>query len=328
MIRRREFITLLGGAAAAWPLPARAQQPTMPVIGFLGIGSSHSDADQLRAFRQGLGESGLVEGRSVTIEYRWAEGHNDRLPDLADQLVRRRVNVIVTTGGAPPALAAKAVTRTIPIVFWMGADPVQVGLVASLNQPGGNLTGVTTLGTELGPKRMEMLRALIPTAKVVAVLVNPTNPLAGIQSRDFASAAHVLGLELHVLHASSEDHFAAVFDSLARLKADALVIGGDGFFNSRIEQLGALTVRRAVPGVYQYRLFAAAGGLMSYGGSLADSHRLAGVYAGRILKGEKAAELPVQQSTKVELLINLKTAKTLGLEVPPSLLARADEVIE
>jgi putative tryptophan/tyrosine transport system substrate-binding protein len=327
-LRRRDFITLLSGVVAAWSPAVRAQQPAMPVIGFLNSGSPDADKDRVRAYRQGLSETGYVEGRNVAIEYHWADGHNDRLPAMAADLVRRGMNVIVT-GGTPATLAAKAATTTIPIVFILSTDPVEAGLIASLNRPGGNLTGVTGLNVELAPKKLELLHDLLPAAGAMGLLVNPTNPTAAQnESRAVGAAARALGLQLHVLHASAEGDFDPVFESLARLQADALVIGSDLFFTSRSEQLAALTVRHAVPSIYQFREFAAAGGLMSYGGSFTDWGRQGGIHTGRILAGAKPAELPVQQATKVELFINLKTAKALGLTVPITLLGRADEVIE
>jgi putative ABC transport system substrate-binding protein len=329
-MRRRQVFSLLAGAAASpvlWPLAGRAQQP-MPVVGFLSSAFPDRDAGRLQAFRQGLGETGFVEGRNVAIEYRWAEEQNDRLPALAADLVRRQVALIAVAGQVLGVFAAKGATMTIPIVFLTGADPVALGLVASLNRPGGNLTGVTTLSVELEPKRLELLHGLVPTAKTIGALVNPTNPNAGIQLPGLQAAARTLGLKLEILNAGTEQDFEAVFARLAELKAGGLVIATDGLFISRGEQLGALALRHAVPAIFQFRAFAAAGGLMSYGGSLAEMYRQSGVYTGRILKGEKPGDLPVQQVTRVELIINLKTAKALGLDVPPALVARAEEVIE
>ncbi len=326
-MRRRDFITLVG-AAAAWPSLARAQA-AMPAVGYLGSASSELSVRAVRAFREGLSELGYVEGRNVIIEYRWADGENNRLPALAADLVRHQVSAIAAPGSTPAALAAKAATATIPVLFQIGSDPVAAGLVASLAEPGGNVTGVTSMNTELGPKRLELLRELIPNANIIALLVNPTSPLiAETVARDLQSASHRLRIQLHVLNASSEHDFDSVFAALVQLRADALVIAPDAMFISRSEQLGALTLRYAVPAITQFREFTAGGGLMSYGGSFTEGARQVGVFTGRILKGEKPADLPVEQSTKVELIINLKTAKTLGLTVPPSLLARADEVIE
>jgi putative tryptophan/tyrosine transport system substrate-binding protein len=328
-VKRREFISLLGGGAAAWPLAARAQQPAMPVVGVLSAEWPDLFTDRLRVFRDGLRETGYVEGGNLAIEYRWAEGRNDRLPALAAELVRRQVSVIVTAGSTPAALAARAATTTIPIVFYLGADPVEVGLVASLNRPGGNLTGVVTLNVEVAAKRLELLHELVPTATIVAALVNPTAPvLAETMTRDLQAAARTLGLQLHVLQASSERQIDTAFATLDQLRAGGLVIGADALFNSRSEQLAALTVRHAVPAIYQFREFVSAGGLMSYGTTVVDTYRSLGVYTGRILKGEKPAELAVQQATRLELIINMKTAKALGITVPLPLVGRADEVIE
>jgi putative ABC transport system substrate-binding protein len=327
-MRRREIITLLGGAAV-WPLAARAQQPALPVVGFLGSASPDSYAIRLHAFRQGLKEAGYVEGQSVAIEYRWAEAQNNRLPALAADLVHRQVNVIVAGGGTPSAVAAKAATIAIPIVFAVATDPVKIGFVASLDKPGGNLTGVANLNVEVGPKRLELLHELLPSVTVVAVLVNPANPaLFEPFVRSLQTAASGLRLDLHVVNASTERDLDTVFAALVQLRAGALVIGPDNFFNSHIEQIAALAIGHAVPAVYQYRPFVEAGGLLSYGSDEAETYRQVGIYAGRILKGEKPADLPIVQSTKVELIINLKTAKALGLTVPLSLLGRADEVIE
>jgi putative ABC transport system substrate-binding protein len=300
----------------------------MPVIGFLGILSPDLYEARLRAFRQGLKEVNYVEGQNVEIEYRWAEGQNNRLPVLATELVQRRVALIAASGTAA-AVAAKAATATIPIVFGTAADPVEVGLVASLNRPGGNLTGVTNLNTEIGPKRLELLHAVVPTAKIIALLVNPTIPtIAEPLSRDLQAAASTLGLKLHVLHASTESDFDTAFATLVKVQAGALVIGADTFFTARSKQLAALTIRHAIPTIFQYREFATAGGLMSYGGSNAEYYRLIGVYAGKILRGEKPDALPIQRSTKIEFIVNLKAANAFGLTVPPSVLALADEVIE
>ena len=326
-MRRREFISLLGGAAV-WPLAARAQQAALPVIGLLSSRSPDDSARFLAAFHHGLNETGYVEGQNVAIEYRWAQGRYDQLPSLADDLARRRVTVIVAPESSPGALVAKAATSTIPIVFHVGVDPVALGIVPSLSRPGGNITGVASLNVEVGPKRLELLHELVPSATVIALLVNPASPIAEALATNAHSAARTLGLELHVLHASAERDFDTVFANLRQLRAGGLVIGSDVFFNTQSRRLAALAVHFAVPAIYQYREFVEAGGLMSYGGSLTDPYRLIGLYTGRILKGEKPADLPVQQSTKVELIINLKTARALGLTAPITLLGRADEVIE
>jgi putative ABC transport system substrate-binding protein len=326
-IGRRKFLATLGGAAA-WPLAARAQQPAMPVIGFLNGASPDGVAPYVAAFRQGLKEAGYVDGQNVTMEYRWAEGHYDRLPALAADLVQQKVTVIAATG-TPAALAAKAATSTVPIVFTTGGDPIKLGLVASLGRPGGNVTGSTQLSVEVGPKRLELARELFPGATSFALLVNPANPVAATVSKDLQAVADTLGVRLHVLHASTEAGFEAAFATAAQLRVAALVIGSaDTLFNSHAAQLGALALRHSVPAIYTLREFAAAGGLMSYGGYTTDSYRLGGVYTGRILKGEKPADLPVVQSTKIELIINLKTARALGITVPLPLSGRADEVIE
>jgi len=326
-VKRREFISLLGGAAA-WPLAARAQQPAMPVLGFLSSGAPEFFVSPLAAYAQGLRESGYREGVNVAIEYRWSQADNDRLPELAADLVRRRVSVI-SAFGPPAALAAKGATATIPVVFVTGVDPVKLGLVAGLNRPGGNLTGVVTLSGELGPKRLELLHELVPAVTTVAQLVNPTNPrTAETQSRDLETAARVLGLKVHVLHASSEGDWDKVSASLAELRVGALVIGSDPFFNTQNRQLATLALRHAVPAIYSNRDYVTAGGLMSYGNNLPDAYRRNGIYAGRILKGDKPGDLPVDQSTKFELVINLETVKALGLDLPLSLQIRVDEVIE
>jgi len=326
-MRRREFITLLGGVAA-YPQLARAQQPSMPVVGFLGSDSPELYADRLRAFRDGLKETGHVEGQNVAIEYRWAQGRNDRLPELAEDLVRRRPAAIITST-TPSALALKAATATIPIVFFIAGDPVALGLVASLNRPGGNLTGTTTLTLEVGAKWLQLLHEVVPAATDFAIMLNPTSPdLAKAQARDLQAAAGSLGLQIHLLQAATDHDFDAIFARIAELRAGGLIISSDSFFFTRTEQLAAMTRRHAVPAIFGFREFAAAGGLMSYGADILDAHRGLGIYTGRILKGEKPADLPVQQAVKVGLVINMTTAHALGLEVPPTLLARADEVIE
>jgi putative ABC transport system substrate-binding protein len=325
---RREFITLLGGAAVAWPLAARAQQSALPVIGFLSGGTPAGYAAYAAAFRQGLKEGGHVEGQNVAVEFRWAEGQNDRLPALAADLVGRPVAVIAAAG-AQAALAAKAATMTIPIVFEAGVDPVELGLVTSLNRPGGNVTGVSNFAAVLVAKQLELLHEMVPNSAVIGVLVNPTSPsLAESTARDAQAAGRSLGKQIHILNASTEDQIDAAFASLARMRLDALLIGGDAFFLSRRAQLATLATRHGLPTLYNAREFPAAGGLMGYGTSVVDAYRQTGVYVGQILKGAKPAELPVMQPTKFELVINLTTAKALGLIVPDTLLARADEVIE
>jgi ABC-type uncharacterized transport system substrate-binding protein len=326
-IKRREFITLVGGAAA-WPLAVRAQQPAMPVIGFLSSVSPDELANFVAAFHEGLRETGYVEGRNVAIEYRFARGHNDRLPEFAADLVRRGVDVIAAPGSPPGTVAAKAATTTIPIVFFLGGDPVASGFVASLNRPGGNLTGVTTLGADLGPKRLELLHEVVPMATLFAALINPTGSNPDVFIKNAQAGARTLGVRLEVVQASTDSDLDSVFATLLRLRAGGLVIAPDQFLYARSGQIAARAVRYALPTIFQYRESAVAGGLMSYGGNAMDAFRLVGVYTGRILKGEKPSDLPVHQSTKVELVINLRTAKALGLEVPPTLLARADEVIE
>jgi putative tryptophan/tyrosine transport system substrate-binding protein len=324
-VGRRQFVLATGATLA--PLFAGAQQRAMPVIGFLNGASYELSAFLVRAFHQGLGETGFVEGQNVAIEYRSADGQYDRLPALAADLVRRQVNVIAATG-TPTGLPAKAATTTIPIVFVTGSDPVEQGLVSSLNRPGANLTGATTLAVELGRKRLELLHEMIPKATLVGALLNPKGPNLETVSRDLQAAARTIGLPVHLLYASTEAELDTVFATLDSLRPGALVIGTDTFFNSQSRKLGVLTVRHAMPAIYQYREFVAAGGLMSYAGSITDAYRVAGVYTGRILKGEKPSELPVQQSTKAELFVNLNTAKALGITVPQSILLRADEVIQ
>ena len=327
-MHRRDFIKVVAGSAVTWPFAARAQQPTLPVVGFINRASAKGYEPQLSAFLKGLSEAGYVDGQNVAIEYRWAEGQHDRLPAMAADLVHRHVNVIAATT-TTAALAAKAATTTIPIVFETVADPVRLGLVASLNRPGGNATGVTQASAEMAPKRLQLLHELVPKASVIALLVNPAIPtLAETHTKEVQAAARTLGLELHILNASTEGDFDGVFAKLIQLRAGGLVIGPDAYFTSRTEQLAALTVRHAVPAIYHRREFAVAGGLLSYGTDFTAAYRLVGIYTGRVLKGEKPADLPVQQATKVEFYINLKTAKTLGLTVPAAMQARADEMIE
>jgi putative ABC transport system substrate-binding protein len=329
-MKRRELILALGRAAATssflWPLALRAQQP-MPVIGFINNGTAKGYGDLATAFRQGVSETGYIDGHNVTIEYHWGEGHDDRLPALAADLVRRRVSVIAATG-TPTALAAKAATDTIPIVFETAGDPIKLGLVASLNRPGGNITGVTQLSSELVSKRLGLLHDLIPAAKIVGLLVNPTDPRAETQTTDTEEAAQALGLRIDVLNASTEAEINTAIASLRELRAGALLVGTGELFRRRVELIPALAMALGIPVIYQYREYAAPGGLISYGTSLTDAYRLAGVYSGRVLKGEKPADLPAMRPTKFELVINLKTAKALGLNIPPGVLAIADEVIE
>ena len=327
-MRRREFILVLVGGAAAGPIVARAQQPVVPTIGYLSSATSAGFAHLVTSFRRGLQESGYVEGRNLAIEFRWAEGQNDRLPALAADLVGRRVAVIVATGGTHPAIAAKAATATIPIVFTGGADPVKFGLVESLARPGGNGTGVISIATELTAKRLELLRELVPAAATVAVLLNPTSPNAEEQLAEIKEAARITGQSIQLVNATSEREISVALSTGVRQRAGALFVGGDPFFTSRRAQLVALAAQHAIPASYAFRDFPLAGGLMSYGANLLDLHRQAGIYAGRILDGAKPAELPVLQPTKFELVINLKAAKALGLTIPSTLLARADEVIE
>jgi putative ABC transport system substrate-binding protein len=328
-MRRREFVCLVAAGMIARPLAARAQQKAMPVIGFLAVRSATELTHLVAAFRQGLDEAGFVEGRDVAVEYRWAERRYDRLPTLAAALASQQVTVIAATGGGVSALAAKAATTTIPIVFVVGdLDPVKSGLVNSLNRPGGNITGITPSSSFLGPKRLELLHEMVPTAAVIGMLVNPNWVDAETQSREAQEAAHTLGLQLQIVHASNEAEFDAAFSTLVKLHSAALLVANDGFFLDRREQVVALAARYSMPAIYAYREYAAAGGLMSYSPSLADGYRQAGIYTGKILKGAQPAELPVMQPTKFELVVNLKTAKALGLTIAPLILAGADEVIE
>jgi len=327
-MRRRDVINGVAGLLTAWPIAARGQPVALPVVGFLGPGSAESDAYRVTAFKQGLKEAGFVDGQNIKIEYRWAQNNYVALQNLATDLVHERVAVIATSG-TPAALAAKAVTKTVPIVFETAADPVQIKLVASLSRPGDNVTGVTQAAEEAAPKRLELLHELLPEARVMALLVNPTAPvLAEPQARDVRAAAQSMGLELRVLGASTESELEAAFAKLPELQASGLVIGGDAFFTSHSKELAALAMRHRVPAVYQWREFAAAGGLMSYGSNVTETHRLVGVYTARILKGDKPADLPVQQATNIELFINLKTAKALGISVPLPLSGRANELFE
>jgi putative tryptophan/tyrosine transport system substrate-binding protein len=327
-MQRREFITLIGGAAAAWPLAARAQQPAMPVIGFLSTRSPDESAHLVAAFRRGLAENGYVDGQNVTIEYRWALGQNDRLPALAAELARRLVAVLVSVGAEPSARAAKAATATIPIVSVFAADPVASGLVASLNRPGGNVTGISNLSATLEAKRLGLLHELVPQAATIGILLNPTFPSAASQLRDIQEAARTIGLQLHVLRASTDREIDTAFESVAQNRIPALAVAVDTFFITRRDKLAALAARHAAPTMYSLRDYATAGGLMSYGIDLSDVYRQVGVYAGRILKGAKPADLPVVQPTKFEFVINLKTAKALGVKFSDNLMSLADEVIE
>jgi putative ABC transport system substrate-binding protein len=327
-MRRRDFIKAVAGSSVAWSLAARAQQPAMPVIGFLSGRSASEAAYAVAAFQAGLNENGYVEGQNVAIEYRWAEGQYNRLPALAAELVQRQVNVIAATGATNSALAAKAATTTIPIVFNSGDDPVKLGLVASLSRPGGNTTGINFFVSQLEGKRLGLLHELVPTATLTGVLLNPNNAPFRFQLKDIEEAAHSMGQQIHVVHASTEQGIHNAFKDLARMRVQSLLVGGDPFFNGRREQLVTLAAHYSIPAMYELREFVTAGGLMSYGTNLPDTYRQIGIYTARILKGEKPADLPVMQPTKFEFLINLKTAKVLGLEVPPTLSARADEVIE
>jgi putative ABC transport system substrate-binding protein len=327
-VRRRQLITLLGGAAAAWPLAARAQQTSMPIMGFLSNRSPGESASVVSAFRQGLGETGFVEGRNLAIAFRWAEGHYERLPALAAELVGLPVALVFSAGGPPTAFAAKAATSTIPIVFSAVGDPVEIGLVPRLNQPGGNTTGMAIFNATLGEKRIELTKELMPTVGVIDYLLNPSDQMSEIELKGALAAARVLGIELRVLRASSENELDTAFATVPKVGAGALVVSAEAFALTQRERIVALSARHGVAAVYAWREYVLAGGLMSYGTDLPESYRQAGIYAGRILKGEKPANLPVMQPTKFHLAVNLKTAKALGLDIPPTLLARADEVIE
>jgi len=327
-MRRRDFIKVVAGSAAAWPLRARAQQSPLPVIGFLNSGLPQPFENYVAGFRAGLKEAGYIDGQNVTIEFGWAEGHYDRLPGMAADLVRRKVAVVVATGGAPSAVAAKAATSTIPIVFTIGVDPIRLGLVASLSRPGGNITGIYLFSAALEGKRLGLLRALVPGVQLIAVLLNPNGPDHAGQMREVQEAARAIGQQIHIALASNESAINAAFATAVQLRAGAMLVGSDPFFNSQRDKIIALAARHAIPAIYEWREHALAGGLMSYGTNLSDGYRQAGVYVGRILKGEKPGDLPVVQSTKFEFVINLKTAKALGIEVPPNLSAEADEIIE
>ena len=327
-MKRREFITLLGGAAAAWPLAARAQQGALPVVGFLGAPSAAPYARYVAAIHQGLKEVGYIEHQNVAMEYRWADSQYDRLPALAADLVSRRVAVIVPIGGSPAVLAAKAATWTIPIVFNLGADPIELGLVTNLSRPGGNITGIAMMALEIETKQLQLLHELAPTSTSIAILLNPSSGQAQPQEREAQEAARVLGLQVLVLKASTEREIEQAFAALVRERAGALLVGADTFFVSQATLFVVLTARHSIPTIYPFRPYVDAGGLMSYGASLLDSYRQTGVYAGRVLKGEKPADLPIVQPTNFELVINLKTARAVGIAIPPTLLARADEVIE
>ena len=327
-MERREFITLLGGTAATWPLTARAQQPAMPVIGFLNSGSADAYPDRITAFHEGLRQLGYIDGENVIVNYRWALGEYDRLPTFAAELVERRVSVLVATGGEPAALAAKSATSTIPIVFAIGGDPIKLGLVASYNHPGGNATGANILAAEMDGKRLGLLHELMPTATRVGVLLNPSFPAYTEQLNDLQDAARIINLEVEILRANTDGEIEAAFKFSSQKRLEALVLAASPFFDTRRDKLVALAASHALPTIYHFREFAVAGGLMSYGVSIPHIYRQVGVYAGRILNGDNPANLPVQQPTSFEMVVNLKTAKALGLTVPPTLLARADEVIE